>query len=186
VADATDGCPTNPEDRDGFEDDDGCPDTDNDQDGFADKIDKCPDEAEVVNQYEDDDGCPDEKLVTVTSTKFELKQTVHFEYNTAEIKSDSFNLLEQVGKALNDNPQIKKVRIEGHTDDVGGDDYNMKLSRKRAEAVKKHLVDVNGVAAERLVVEGFGKTRPVQQGDDEESRALNRRVEFVIVDTAPQ
>ncbi len=181
IADATDECRNEPEDLDSFSDEDGCPDLDNDADGLADKVDQCPNEAEVVNDLDDDDGCPDERLVIVTSRRIELKQTVHFEYKSATIKEESFKLLEEVATALADNPSLSKIRIEGHTDDVGGRRFNQKLSEERAEAVKTHLVEVHGIDAKRLTTKGYGKRRPVKQGDDEETRAVNRRVEFVIV-----
>jgi outer membrane protein OmpA-like peptidoglycan-associated protein len=173
--DAIDKCPNEPEDKDGFQDEDGCPDPDNDGDGFLDKDDKCPNEKGVAP-----DGCPHYKLVVVTENKIELKQTVYFDFNKATIRSVSFALLDDVAKALSDNPRIK-VEIQGHTDIVGGDDYNKKLSQKRAESVKAYLVK-KGIDESRMVPKGYGHDVPIADDRTKEGRDQNRRVEFVITD----
>jgi OmpA-OmpF porin, OOP family len=174
IADKIDACPNDPEDKDAFEDDDGCPDTDNDKDGFLDKDDKCPNEPGVAP-----DGCPKKyNLVVVTEKKIELKQTVFFDTNKATIKAVSFALLTEVAQAMKDNPTLK-VDVEGHTDSVGNDNFNLKLSQRRAESVKKFLVG-KGVAADRMVPKGYGENVPIADNRTADGRSQNRRVEFVI------
>jgi outer membrane protein OmpA-like peptidoglycan-associated protein len=80
---------------------------------------------------------------------------------------------------MTDHPEIKKVRVEGHTDNVGSADYNKKLSQQRAEAVVKWLSS-HGIAADRLKAVGMGKERELVPNTSEANRALNRRVEFHI------
>jgi outer membrane protein OmpA-like peptidoglycan-associated protein len=94
----------------------------------------------------------------------------------------SFPLLQQVGLLLKANPQLKKVRIEGHTDDRADDAFNMDLSQRRAGNVRKYLVEEAGIAPERLLSEGFGETRPVDTNKTDAGRENNRRVEFVILE----
>ncbi len=207
IADKADQCPIDPEDKDGFEDSDGCPDHDNDKDGIADKTDKCPLEPEDRDSFEDEDGCPepdndkdtvldaDDKcpsepgpppdgcpkkynLVVVTQTKIEIKQTVYFDTNKATIKKVSFPLLNEVAQAMQDNPTIK-VEIQGHTDSQGNDNFNLKLSQRRAESVRVYLIK-RGVASDRMVPKGYGEDVVIADNRTAAGRALNRRVEFII------
>ena len=176
LTDDVDKCPDEPEDKDGFEDDDGCPDPDNDKDSVLDKDDKCPTEPGVPP-----DGCPQKyKLVVVTEKKIELKQTVFFDFNKATIKPVSYALLDDVAQALKDNPKIK-VEVQGHTDSVGNDAFNLKLSQKRAESVRKYLVK-QGVAADRMVPKGYGENVPIADNRTADGRSQNRRVEFIITE----
>jgi outer membrane protein OmpA-like peptidoglycan-associated protein len=209
IADVADKCPMDPEDKDGFEDADGCPELDNDQDGLADKVDQCPNDPEDKDGFEDDDGCPDldndkdtfadkddkcpnefgvapdgcpkkYTLVVVTEKKIELKQTVFFDFNKATIKSVSFPLLNDVAQALTDNPKIK-VEVQGHTDSIGDDNFNLKLSQKRAESVKAYLVK-RGIDAGRMDPKGYGENVPIADNRTDAGRSQNRRVEFVITE----
>jgi OOP family OmpA-OmpF porin len=174
--DTIDKCPNDPEDKDGFEDEDGCPDPDNDKDGFLDKDDKCPNEPGVAP-----DGCPKKyTLVVVTEKKIELKQTVFFDFNKASIKSVSFALLNEVAQAMTDNPKIK-VEVQGHTDSVGNDAFNLKLSQSRAESVRTYLIK-RGVSSDRMVPKGYGENVPIADNRTEAGRSQNRRVEFVITE----
>jgi OOP family OmpA-OmpF porin len=174
IADKIDKCPNDPEDKDGFQDEDGCPDPDNDQDGILDKDDKCPNEPGVPP-----DGCPKKyNLVVVTEKKIELKQTVFFDTNKTTIKAVSFALLNDVAQAMKDNPKLK-VEVQGHTDSVGADDFNLKLSQGRAESVRKYLIG-KGVAPDRMDPKGYGENVPIADNRTAEGRSQNRRVEFVI------
>lgn len=176
ITDADDKCPNEAEDKDGFADDDGCPDCDNDGDGVLEcptVVDKCP--ASAANTP---DGCPQYKLVTVTETKIEIKQTIYFATNKARIKPISFPLLNEVVQALKDNPGIK-VRIEGHTDSRGSDRSNMRLSQARASAVRDYLIK-GGIDKDRMIAQGYGETVPIADNRTDAGRAQNRRVEFVI------
>ena len=127
------------------------------------------------------DGCPKKyNLVVVTEKKIELKQTVYFDFNKATIKPVSFALLDDVARALTDNPKLK-VEVQGHTDSVGNDDFNLKLSQSRAESVKKYLVG-KGVTEDRMEPKGYGKTVPIADNRTAVGRGQNRRVEFVITE----
>ena len=183
IADAGDGCPNHAEDVDRFQDQDGCPDPDNDMDGIADATDRCPAQAEIINGNQDDDGCPDEgkKLVLIGQSKLEIQDKVYFALDKADILPRSDNLLGQIAKTLERHPWIKKVRIEGHTDDVGKDAYNLDLSNRRARSVLDALV-ARGVAADRLESVGYGEQNPIDSNATLEGRAHNRRVEFVITE----
>ncbi|MBU0550970.1 OmpA family protein [Myxococcota bacterium] len=185
IKDPQDKCPTDPEDIDQFEDEDGCPDPDNDKDGILDDKDKCRNDPEVVNGFEDEDGCPDQspklKLVKVTKEKIEILQKVFFNTNKTTIKRQSFAVLNEVAEVLKSYKHIKKVRVEGHTDSQGNDNYNLKLSKGRADSVMKYLMS-KGVEAERLEFEGYGETVPIDDNKTAAGRANNRRVEFTILD----
>ena len=119
------------------------------------------------------------ETVVVTPEKLELTRNIHFEFNKATIRSESFPILNDVASVLKDNPQLN-IMIEGHTDAVGSVEYNQKLSDRRAQAVKAYLVS-KGVAASRLATKGQGKLQPIASNDTAVGRALNRRVEFLIV-----
>jgi len=181
VLDVADRCPLEPEDKDGYEDVDGCPDPDNDADAIKDVDDKCPNEPEVKNGVEDDDGCPDE-LAKVTKEQIVILDKVLFEFDKDVILQQSYGVLDAVVKVLKDHPEIKKIRIEGHTDTRGSAEHNQKLSQIRTEAVQKYLVD-HGIQTSRLTSKGFGASRPLvtpEKGEDDYQK--NRRVEFVIVE----
>lgn len=103
---------------------------------------------------------------------------IHFAFNSADILPDSEAVLRQIAEVLEADPALELV-IEGHTDGVGGAEFNLELSRRRAEAVRAWLVERSGVAAARLATAGYGLTRPVADNSTEDGRALNRRVELV-------
>ncbi|MBW2263371.1 MAG: OmpA family protein [Deltaproteobacteria bacterium] len=183
IADEDDECPKKAEDDDGFEDDDGCPDRDNDMDGIPDDKDECPEEKEVFNDVDDEDGCPDEgkALLEMGGSQIQILEKINFATDSDEIVGHkSFKVLRAVKKILKANPDMK-IRIEGHTDDVGSATYNMALSKKRAESVKKWLVD-EGIDGSRIETVGIGPKKPITDNDTKEGRAKNRRVEFHIVD----
>ncbi len=158
----------------------GCKDTD--QDGIADPDDKCPTEPETINGIKDEDGCPDQGkvLVVVTKEKIELQETVFFDSGKDTIQKRSFSLLDQIALVLKAHPEVKKVRIEGHTDSDGPDDKNLDLSKRRARAVLTALV-ARAVDVDRLDSEGFGETKPIADNKTKVGKATNRRVELAIV-----
>jgi OOP family OmpA-OmpF porin len=183
ILDNVDKCPKEAEDKDGFEDDDGCPDKDNDKDGVLDENDKCPNEPETINGYKDEDGCPDKgkQVVIIKKEKIEILQKVHFAYGRARIRPDSYSLLKQVAQVMQGHEEIKKIRVEGHTDSHGSDESNMRLSQRRADSVKAFLVK-QGVDPNRLEATGYGESRPIAPNSTDMGREANRRVEFVILE----
>jgi OOP family OmpA-OmpF porin len=155
----------------------GCPDKD--QDSIADGDDKCPD-VWGTPKYE---GCPPPTpaKVQITKTKIVILDKVFFATGKSAIKKQSYSLLRDVATVLKENDWVKKVRIEGHTDDVGKHDNNLKLSQERADAVKAFLFK-QGVAQERMEAVGYGPDKPLVNEKTKEARAQNRRVEFSIID----
>jgi len=106
------------------------------------------------------------------------KAGVYFATNKSDINSNSKLALDKLVRIFTENPDTD-ILIEGHTDDVGSDDYNMKLSEKRAKAVVDYLRNA-GVAASRLTAKWYGESQPKVENNSDANRALNRRVEFVI------
>ncbi len=180
ILDNVDECPNLPEDPDGFEDADGCPDPDNDKDDVLDVNDACPNEPEVYNNVDDEDGCPDVGRVQLDKEEIRILDKVHFDTNKAIIKKESYDLLNDVAAVLVRFPNITLVQIQGHTDDVGSDSYNLRLSEARAKSVGMYLV-TQGVDPSRLVPKGYGESQPIEDGTSKEARAANRRVQFVIL-----
>jgi outer membrane protein OmpA-like peptidoglycan-associated protein len=185
VLDDVDRCPVEPEDHDRFQNEDGCPDLDNDRDGLPDTRDVCPDEAEDGDDFQDEDGCPepgpDAVVVTRTDSRLLVSQRVYFDYDSDTIKSVSFPLLDEVAATLRRNPDIVRLRIEGHTDQAGTPEYNLDLSFRRARAVVEYLA-AHGVSQGRLEYQGYGQTRPTTAADVPGAADLNRRVEFTILE----
>jgi OOP family OmpA-OmpF porin len=140
---------------------------DSDSDGVCDDKDVCP--STPVGAPVDERGC------------WIAAYSQFFDFDKAEVKSSFHPRLKYAAEIMIKNPQINVVTIAGHTDAKGTDDYNMDLGRRRAEAVKELLIKF-GAPAEKLVVESFGKTRPIADNDTEEGRAKNRRVEFHVGD----
>jgi outer membrane protein OmpA-like peptidoglycan-associated protein len=181
VQDDEDACPRSKEDRDGFEDDDGCPEADNDGDGVLDTADKCPLIAETINGVKDDDGCPDvgASVVSIVGDRVVLDGVVRFRSGSAVLEPSALPLLKQVAATLKAAKSLS-VEIQGHTDDVGSAFKNVKLSQKRAEAIRAVLVK-SGVQPARLVAKGYGPTRPRASNATPAGREQNRRVEFLIL-----
>ncbi len=107
-----------------------------------------------------------------------LPGSIYFDVNKTEVKPAMRERLSQIARALATVPD-RHILVEGHTDSTGGDDYNLKLSRLRAESVRSILVG-GGVAPERIESQGYGKTRPVASNASASGRAQNRRVEIVL------
>lgn len=104
---------------------------------------------------------------------------IHFDFNKATLRPDSEPALTQIADLLKNNPSLS-VEVQGHTDAVGGDASNQKLSEARAAAVREWLT-AHGIAATRITSHGYGKTHPVASNDNDEGRARNRRVEIAKV-----
>jgi outer membrane protein OmpA-like peptidoglycan-associated protein len=122
------------------------------------------------------------KRVVVTADRIEIREKIQFKPNEAVIESVSFSLLDEIASVIKRNPQIKKLRIEGHASSEGDAAVNEKLSDSRARAVRDHLVSRGGVSADLLEAKGFGAKNAIAGNDSEEGREKNRRVEFNIVE----
>ncbi len=155
----------------------GCP-LDADADGVMDHEDDCPAEAGTRSLESGRNGCAQE--VRVVGGQIAIDKEIHFELGNAIIDAASEPTLRAVAAALQGRPEIVRVAIEGHTDNVGREADNLALSRARALAVARWLTE-HGVDARRLQVRGFGPRRPRASNDTESGRAENRRVEFTIV-----
>jgi outer membrane protein OmpA-like peptidoglycan-associated protein len=179
IPDQYDKCPDQPEDKDGIDDFDGCPEDDADNDGIPDAKDACPKEPGPPDPDPKKNGCP--RFIHLEGGQVRVLQQVHFQTASATILPDSFPMLLEVAQLLKANPTIKKMRIEGHTDNRGGADMNLDLSKRRAASVRTWLIE-HGIDSGRLESEGYGLTRPIQTNDTDEGRASNRRVEFKITE----
>jgi OOP family OmpA-OmpF porin len=142
---------------------------DSDGDGVVDSKDKCPDTP--ANTRVDGDGCPIPKVVRL--------EGVTFEFNKTRLRPDSQTILNWVVGIMQKYPDMQ-VELAGYTDSVGGTAYNLKLSQRRAEAVKAYLVE-KGVDAGRIQAKGYGKENPVASNSTDEGREYNRRVELHIL-----
>ena len=110
---------------------------------------------------------------------------IYFDFDRATIQPESRPALEGAAKILKENPGIR-VEIQGHTDSRGSDAYNLGLSERRAQAVVNYLVQELGIDASRLTAKGYGESRPVADNETDDGRAINRRVDFVILGPAKQ
>jgi outer membrane protein OmpA-like peptidoglycan-associated protein len=117
--------------------------------------------------------------VELKKDRIEIHEKIQFALDKSEILQVSFGLLDEVAKVIQENPHVQKVSIEGHASDEGDENYNLSLSKARAEAVRVYLVS-KGVAAARLNSTGFGEAKPLVANDTPENREKNRRVEFNI------
>jgi outer membrane protein OmpA-like peptidoglycan-associated protein len=175
IPDDQDRCPDEP----GPRENEGCPELDSDGDGIPDKVDLCPDR----KGFREFEGCPKKSDIKIRLSKkaIELRESIHFEVNKDVIKRESFALLDQVAATLTQYPEIKKLEIQGHTDSQGPDDYNQRLSQRRAQAVVNYLVN-KGVDSSRLQAIGHGESKPIDTNATAAGRAVNRRVEMIILE----
>jgi outer membrane protein OmpA-like peptidoglycan-associated protein len=163
----------------------GCPLPDRDGDTIVDPLDHCPDQPGAPHPDPNRNGCPG--LVRVSGCQIQINSPVFFATNRDQILPRSFPVLQAVGDALRATPDIRRVSIEGHTDDVGDDARNMDLSNRRAASVQRWMVE-HQVEAGRLEFHGFGETRPLRAVTglrgraQRDARSQNRRVDFRIVD----
>ncbi len=168
VFDDKDMCPNTPA---GVEVDSvGCP-LDTDKDGVADYKDMCP--GTPLGTVVDEAGCPlkGEKILSLTG--------VNFAFDKAVLTPNAETVLEEAVTLLKNSDSVIEVRVEGHTDSVGTEAYNQKLSQERAQAVVAYLV-TRGVKERSLNAVGMGETSPEADNSTAEGRAANRRVDFVV------
>lgn len=143
-------------------------DGDDDGDGVPNSRDKCPGTPKGVRV--DADGCELPEIITLKG--------VQFDFNSAKLRPDGRVTLDKAVALFQKHSDIQ-VEIAGHTDSVGSNSYNQRLSLRRASSVKAYLVD-QGIDASRLTVKGFGEESPVATNKTASGRAQNRRVELVI------
>ena len=197
IPDAKDACP----DEKGIAKYGGCPDPDRDGDGIINERDKCPDVAgsfiaqgcpdrdgDGVMDSEDkcpdvagpasNKGCPEIKEEVKKRLAFAARN-IQFETGKATIRPVSYKILNEVVSILNEYSYYD-VNVDGHTDNVGNDAYNLQLSNDRAASAVAYLVS-KGIPASRLVSEGYGETKPIGDNKTAAGKAQNRRVEFNLL-----
>lgn len=145
---------------------------DSDGDGVADRFDKCPDTP--AGTVVDGSGCPI-KFPETTEAVVGDYSPIQFEFDSYVLKTSSYPTLDKVSQDLRDSGNA--LTLEGHASAEGSEDYNMQLSKDRANAVKNYLVN-SGVDANKLEVVGYGETQPIASNATESGRVQNRRVEF--------
>ncbi len=130
---------------------------------------------------DDKDQCPNTPMGATVDARgcWTYAAVVLFDFDSAEIKSEAYPMLNEASDILKKNSELN-VAIDGHTDNIGPADYNMKLSERRANAAMEYFIS-KGVDAKRLTIKGFGITKPAANNDTEEGRAKNRRVELTPV-----
>jgi outer membrane protein OmpA-like peptidoglycan-associated protein len=194
----TDGCPR--PDRDGdkvFDDEDACPDVagipttdpktngcprgDRDKDGVYDDEDACPDIAGLRTKDPKTNGCPPaDGSIRIEGERIVLDDVILFDLDSPRVRRASWPTVERVAKFIIKTADVLEISIEGHADAVGGDNYNLRLSRARADSVRTLLIKY-GVPEDRVKAEAFGRSRLKVQTAHAERQ--NRRVEFWITRT---
>ncbi|WP_434558372.1 OmpA family protein [Pseudomonas sp. Z4-20] len=159
-------------------------DGDEDGDGVPDSRDKCPGTPKGVQV--DADGCPPpapapvvEEPVVVTEETIVVRD-VHFEFNKATLTPTDKEVLSTIATRLKQETSTAQLRVTGHTDSVGSDAYNQKLSEKRANSVVQYLVESGVPRASFVTVSGAGESQPVADNNTPDGRAMNRRTEIKI------
>ncbi len=183
ILDVDDLCPDEPEDYDQLDDDDGCPETDFDHDLIDDVDDACPTARGIAHEDPAQHGCPDRNRVSVGDGQLDVFEDIFFEFDSAVIQARSHDILRVVAATMIANDALTLVEIGGHTDDRGRAAYNLALSQRRADAVRRFLAD-EGVDEERLAAQGYGESMPKVKGRGEQVWSTNRRVEFLIIERA--
>jgi OOP family OmpA-OmpF porin len=135
---------------------------DSDKDGVTDDRDKCPGTPEGARV--DERGC--------------WVVDIQFDFDKSVVKPKYDPVLKQIADILKKHPEVKSVRVDGHTDSTGTEKYNQKLSERRAKAVKDHLIKKGGISASRLKSKGYGESQPIAPNTTKEGQAKNRRVEL--------
>lgn len=168
VPDYLDKCPNTP--RGVAVDANGCP-LDSDGDGVPDYLDKCPGTPRGV--VVDEKGCP---------VSFTMQ--IEFDFDKADVRPMYHNQLKEAADFINKYP-ANQILVAGHTDSKGTDAYNQKLSQRRAENVRKYLVNKFGISANKLVARGYGESQPIASNDTDAGRQQNRRVEVICCTVIP-
>lgn len=192
IPDALDGCPAEPGPAESVGGRPGCPaaapvaapppPADRDGDGLNDDQDACPAEKGPPSDDAAARGCP--KLVRVKGDEVVLLEPVTFKISAAPlppIEARSEPALAELKAVIDQHPEWRKIEVQGHTDNTGNARYNETLSAARAESVKKWLVG-KGVAADLLVVKGYGGSKPIADNATAAGREKNRRVQLLVLE----
>jgi len=151
---------------------------DSDGDGVPDKFDKCP--GTPAGTVVDGSGCPikfpEPVIQKVEAAPVARYAPIQFDFDSFVLKTESYATLDQLSKDLRESNA--SITLEGHASAEGTAEYNLQLSKDRADAVKQYLVN-SGVSAARITANGYGDTRPISSNTTEQGRILNRRVEVV-------
>ncbi|AUX22730.1 porin [Sorangium cellulosum] len=181
IVDASDACPKVKGTASRDPKQNGCPD-DPDGDGVRGAADACPNERGRPDPDPAQNGCP--RFVRVHADEITTSKPVQFivygKTRAQTVAPISDDLLREVRDAIQQNPDIELVEVQGHTDDSGSEEYNLRLSQERAEAVLSWLVAA-GVPREKLVARGYGFERPLGDNRVKTGRQKNRRVQFMII-----
>jgi outer membrane protein OmpA-like peptidoglycan-associated protein len=177
IPDAEDACPDVPGVRTDDPKTNGCP-SDRDKDGIPDTEDACPDVPGPRDPDPKKNGCP---IARVEAGQVKILDQIKFKTGSAVILPESQSMIDAVTTVLKEHAEIKRVRVEGHTDTQGTAPMNLDLSKRRAASVVTALVAV-GIDRGRLTSQGYGQEKPLDTNATAEGRANNRRVEFHIED----
>jgi hypothetical protein len=179
IPDERDRCP----DQAGVPYNDGCPDVDSDGDGLIDRLDRCPFESEVWNGRDDDDGCPDAGApwIEYDGRQILLRRPLAFRPD-GELEARSLPLLDVIAKLMGAHPEIRRFRIEGHSDDTGAATERLERSAREAATVRRVLIERAGVDPARLTAQGYGSSRPLVEGKSPAARARNHRIEIHVAE----
>jgi OOP family OmpA-OmpF porin len=148
------------------------PPKDTDGDGVIDDLDKCPDTPQGA--LVDSDGCPKELTKEIRETLY-----VEFELDKTVVRRQFFPEIGELAKVMKQYP-TSTILLEGHTDSTGSSSYNQKLSKSRADAVMKVLINEFGIDQSRITTSGMGESQPIASNESAEGRAKNRRVEAIV------
>ena len=151
---------------------------DPDHDGLPDSVDQCPAEPETYNDVRDEDGCPDASVEEV-ALRGPIRAIVPLIGRRTQVAPEATQVLDLVAQLLRRHPGITELTVEGHTDARGADEWNLLVSRARADYVRAQLI-ARGVAPSRVVALGLGERCPAATGVGPAVWQRNRRVRFVI------
>ncbi|AUG39526.1 hypothetical protein CXP47_06395 [Pseudomonas chlororaphis] len=158
-------------------------DGDEDGDGVPDSRDKCPGTPKGVQV--DANGCPPEPVAVVEEVVVVKEETivirdVHFEFDSAKLTATDKTKLDTIATRLKQEAPSAQLRVTGHTDSVGSDAYNQRLSEKRARSVTEYLISAGVPRSSFVSVVGAGESQPVADNKTADGRAMNRRTEIKI------
>ena len=160
----------------------GCP-LDPDNDGVKYPADACPTDAGPANSDPKLNGCP--KLARLDGDEIVISTQVRFisgGYKKSEtVDPVSDDLMKEIKQVISTHPEIVKIEVQGHTDDMGNEKFNLQLSQERADAVRKWLIDA-GIPSDKLVAKGYGWEKPLGDNRVKTGRQKNRRVQFVVLE----